>query len=544
LRATGDGVELTQEARVEATAAQSERFDRSDLRAADGDVELTEKARLEAAAQQSDLLTAEDLRVGEDDEIEVTDPPTAIDRQVARFESLTGVDVPGEGDVLPDVDPAEEIESATGVAVPTAGDIAETTTQGVGTAVALSPVGQIATSETAGDVVSGAQQTVDALDVTGERGQSEAAAEQAVEQAQQTEARQLGQDLRVDVAQALSDESDAAVRERVEARAQQQNIEARQTELVAAPAPAIGRNPASAVGGTRSLARAGAGIGSLVGGGLAVNELEVPSDEAGGELEAGDSVQDVQEIEPVTVDSAELDVGAAQQDISEVSVPDQSQQRDATLQLGQQIVIGGETVQEEQQPEIAEDIERLQREPEQRGPSVRERQRREDLNPFERTFPTGGSAVVGGEGGEGVEEPGEQARQPEATEPAGVATPVTGQSPIPGLRVGPDTGTRGQQQPQTVSPPGLGLGQQAGVGPGQGPAQAPGLATGTPPGFGEPGAVEASRQPSRQARSRLDLPDFPGADDDEDEERALGRRAGEVITVFRDPLSGEPDDGQ
>jgi len=241
-------------------------------------------------------------------------------------------------------------------------------------------------------------------------------------------------------------------------------------------------------------------------------------------------------------------VGESVQNVDEVRVPDNTQDP-ATLLAGQQILIGQEQQRQDQQrqeqgPEIPQE-EITREEPRQRGPSVRERQRRDDLNPFERTFPTGGSAVADGTGTQSAQERAEQAQEQEATEPGETTTQSTGQPQIPGIATGQDT----RQEVQTDQ------GQQLD----QTPAQAPRLATGTTsvfgsptattpgfgtptvnaPGFGEPTVTQTGDGPSR--RRPPERPQLPSlsADNDEEERPRFTGVSGTVANEFRNPLTGE-----
>lgn len=617
-------------------AAQSDQFGTDDvLIDSSGDPFISTQARKEAIAAEREDVSADDIviqqRRTESGDIETqavipgqgaaeSDPQTQLDRSVATFENVTGTDIPGEGDVIPNVDVSEEIESATGINVPTSQEISdgvqnqidrvatgvsenefvsgtadvatevleraptdeaaaavgasaaatpvgqiatsetaqdiadeapsvEDVTQTVGASAAATPLGQIATSETAQDVadevpsvddvtrtlgtsvaaspafqvassetaqdvatglggaaVAGAaasplgqivgservqatvddvlelggeatdrivtgggqaagavggalgtglaaspavqlasndraqqlpgqalgagQDVVEALRVTDELGaDSEAEARRQLESEGPVASvlRDTGLEIETELAQFTSDDADSVVADRVEESRREDALEAIQNGPAASPAPAIGRNPGSAIRGLNlagraaqsgQAARAAAGISGLIGGGVAVNELTVPEDSDESELTVGEATQDVSEVEATESDISELDVsGEVAQDVTEVEVPDTSADIDGTLQASQQLLIGEEIEREEQAPEIPrEDFEPTRGEPRQRGPSVRERQRREDLNPFERTFPTGGSAVVGNETSDPLEETREQQSQAEQSD--------------------------------------------------------------------------------------------------------------------------------
>lgn len=115
------------------------------------------------------------------------------------------------------------------------------------------------------------------------------------------------------------------------------------------------------------------------------------------ELDVGENARNESELEtPVEDRGSELEVGGGFGE-GELDVPEERRVEIDIAQLsGQQVVQrerGGE-----QTPEITEeDIADPFADPDQAPPSTRERQRRDDLNPFEREFPTGAGAVVGNE---------------------------------------------------------------------------------------------------------------------------------------------------
>lgn len=116
-------------------------------------------------------------------------------------------------------------------------------------------------------------------------------------------------------------------------------------------------------------------------------------------------------------EDGELSVGDT--DVPELSVPSQGQQTPqnvldvSPVQTGQ-VREEEETIDDDIDREITEeDIITGLPEPDQPGPSTREQQRREDLTTPERTFPTGGGAVVGTGGAtEEARERVEEAQEP------------------------------------------------------------------------------------------------------------------------------------
>ncbi len=225
----------------------------------------------------------------------------------------------------------------------------------------------------------------------------------------------------------------------------------------------------------------------------------------------------------------------------------------------------------------AEDIYAPEPEPvDQPGPSNRERQRREDLDPFERTFPTGGGAVVG-EGTERIEEAQQQEVAPgEGFEPsAGVETafggsgfPVTGglerleeaQEPTVGWDTVAAPLTRPAAREDVIAGP-MSTPQeaadtqqdvaarqqtdlmnevaQAQKATAEVTEETPGYEY--PEGYGSPYVYGypfgyGYETPPRQAT--LESSELPEPDDGREESSVLGRAEEGIFTQFRDPLGG------
>ncbi|MDS0284773.1 hypothetical protein, partial [Haloarcula onubensis] len=144
------------------TEAQLDRGEDITFTESDGQVRaaLTDEGRKQRVAAQNEGVSAEDLFVADDGTVrgrtqtpDITygqanqafnrsaqdvarssstkERDTEIDRAVSRFEGLTGTDIPGEGQAIPDIDVSREIEDTAGVSVPSAGDIGDGTQSGL-----------------------------------------------------------------------------------------------------------------------------------------------------------------------------------------------------------------------------------------------------------------------------------------------------------------------------------------------------------------------------------------------------------------------------
>jgi hypothetical protein len=199
--------------------------------------------------------------------------------------------------------------------------------------------------------------------------------------------------------------------------------------------------------------------GAVVAGGAAValgasqlsrqSEIDAPSEpqRITSEIEAPNNQQLVSsELEPgsSSLDSSELDAGSSTL-VSEVDVPDDGQA--AANEVGVPAVDA--TALQQQRNRVIEDDEPTQINPEdiedpfedieQDPPSTRERIRRDDLTSPERTFPTGGSAVIGRGDAQSTVDAVEEAQQP--TFEDGASETVTGSNTAGNTfgGVGPDS---------------------------------------------------------------------------------------------------------
>jgi hypothetical protein len=459
-----------------------------DLVVDDGRVELTEQGRIKEAAAQADDISEDDLDVvgGEvvldtgDTDVSPDTPGTGEDtarsQVVKQLEEQTGVDL-SEDDV-------EFSETDDGEIQGQLSDQGERTVAAANAPFSDVPVvgavtsGGAVANEQIKDATDPAAEAFDA--VTPDQQDAFDAAGSAVDTAADVDIPFTDTDFgdvddlapedqspegvnpaifaaQVEAEQQLNDVSEAEARDRVAADAA-----AIEQSTVEEFSPAIGRSPASGVNAARGIA----GIAGITGGAVAVNEITRPDETDGGELQPGDPTVEQTELEvggdEVAVESGDVAVpDEVQQASGEISVDvSQDETVDPTqLQLGQQAVIGQQQRQQpEDQREITEeDISNPLGEPEQPAPSNRERQRREDLDPFERTFPTGGSAVVGEDSASSVEDAVERAEQAQEQQvDRGTETDVgQGQTPVtlPGVGTGPFTGTRpGAQSGQATQP--------------------------------------------------------------------------------------------
>lgn len=514
-------------------------FASSDVTVADGDVQVSNEVQREANRQarggpaQTDV--SPDTGRFVETEAAVTSETDRFESQVDRVENLTGRDVPGEGDILPGrIDVSAGVEDATGRDLPESAGGAVANRFGINAPSEADLIGDGITAARRG--FNSARDTAAEIDRRGSAASVEARA-RLLEGV-------IGDD-------APSRQEIREMDDRTRDFGPTEGI-----ALVAGPIGAAGRGAQVGFSAAQA-ARATAGIGGIAGGAAVVNEVGIPErgERDRTELDAPTEQQqaEIDTPDPRQQQNAELQPGE-QFTRDEVQVPDQQQQTDPGVLRTQQ-VLGGQLGQQEQQQEqppdrreiTEEDIVTDIGEPEQNRPSVREQQRREGLTPPERNIATGESAVADGTGTAEAQERVEQAQQREATraEPTETAAqnagtrPVglfdTAQSPlsgvIPALDQGTDTaqGQQFRQQPRTrvVNE----VAQQAT------PTEVrnPNL---TENRFQRPNANARSRSRSRSI-SRLDPPEFDGGDSDDEEETPPPGGVQEVVSLFRDPLTGE-----
>jgi len=410
------------------------------------DVGLTDQGQIDATAAQTGGVDAEDLDV-QDGEVVVVEggTPSQLDQSVDRFESLTGADVPGEGRAIPEVDPQETVENATGLDLPelrddqpiergiesTAGDIVES-----GGSL-LNQAGNVDAPFTDTDI----------NDLPG------AAADTVPDSPDGTNSYLFR--AQVEAEQRVNGLSEAEAEERVTQQAQ--DIDESTNDSFS---PAVGRSPTSGLNAARGVA----GIAGITGGAVAVNELGIPEQEQ--QQSGGVTVPDQQpqsgeiSVPDQTVEQTEIPTESPVGE-SEVDIPMQEQSRDPTVVQTQQVQIGRETPQQSRDEVEIVDPGELD-EPDQPAPSPRERQRRDDLDPYERTFPTGGSSVADGSGTAEAQGRTEQIQQSEVTQPAETIEPSAGSSPIdvPAVASGDDQTQIPDTQPIQGSQPDQGIGQE------------------------------------------------------------------------------------
>jgi|GEM_PF-7106206 len=349
--------------------------------------------------------------------------------------------------------------------------------------------------------------------------------------------------------QAISDESQSEARATVTERA-----EAAEESTVDSFSPAVGRNPASGINAVRGIA----GITALAGAFGVAREVEVPDDSEQDDSEiSAPEQQDSQEIEapePRQQSEGELPANRGVR-VPELTTPTPRSSSDPTT-VRTQLVTGVVEQQEPEQQEpqdrreITEDTGPELGEPDQPPPSSRERQRREDLDPFERTFPTGGSSVADGTGNQvdDVQGRNEQAQERQANQP----TESEVQSPQPRTGIfgrtdvgqGPQSDTTPDVGQDTFQAQGNALSQL--LSPQQANAQAQGnaeananAAVNANVNVDALGPATATQQASRSRPRRPRLPDIGGADDDEEELFGPAGSTRSIITNFRDPISGD-----
>lgn len=350
--------------------------------------------------------------------------------------------------------------------------------------------------------------------------------------------------------QAVSDESQSEARATVTQRAA-----AAENITTDAFSPAVGRNPVGGINAVRGIA----GITALAGAFGVASEVEVPDrDEQDDSEISAPEQQDSREIEaPDPRDESQGELPAdGNVRVPELTTPTPRSSSDPTT-VRTQLVTGIVEQQEPEQQEepqdrreITEDTGPELGEPDQPPPSSRERQRREDLDPFERTFPTGGSSVADGTGNQvdDVQGRNEQAQERQANQP----TESEVQSPQP--RTGIFGRTDTAQGPRQDTTPDVGQQQFQAQGnalsqllsPQQATTQAQGnaeananAAVSTTTNVDAVGPATATQNVSRGRPRRPRLPDIDSSPDDEEEQFGITGEREEVVRLFRNPLSGE-----
>jgi len=406
LQLTEDGVEATDQALRERVASQSDRYDAQDLRVTDeGQVrvdlaenndQITEReaelirqigvenvnrqdasAQAELQGQPADLSELPDVATAEtptkstqlntgtesivNSDSQQGNPETQLDQSVAQFESVTGTDVPGEGDVIPNVDVGEEVESSTGVPVPESAGAAVTETLGVD-APTESDVAQAAVNAPV-QLYNAAKDVNEAtkIDSVDNRSRAEEV-QQSLDSGATGVLREAQLQTEVELAQLTSSDTDAAVANRVRRQSRQQEIKGIQEGPKASPAPAIGRNPASGINAARAIT----GIAGITGGAFAVNEISVPEEQSNEELQTPENtdVGNRQEIEvpeeEVAVNPEELGVPreALQDERAEINGPDGTRLNDdgeIIIPAGTTAVSAGTRQESEEREDVVEE---------------------------------------------------------------------------------------------------------------------------------------------------------------------------------------------
>jgi hypothetical protein len=315
--------------------------------------------------------------------------------------------------------------------------------------------------------------------------------------------------------------------------------------------------PVTSVGGGVLVGGAALALGASA----VANRGEIDTPESGdfigaggttGELEAGDDATQTltREIDTGEAGVTEIEPGQFVPD-SEVGTPTDADSSELLVPEATQLVQQQQQVIEEDPRQINPgDIDDPFGEIEQDPPSTRERQRRDDLDVFERDFPTGGSAVIGQGNAQNTVDAVEEAQQPtleQTAESTGLGS-GSGGDIFGGVGVGAgpaadvfsDLGAR-TDVAQTQQPAsGLVSGVQSAQLPGQfaEPAANP-LAQETANQFAQPTGGTAS---STARQFDLSLPGLEADDPAPTRPRRRDERD-DIIFEFADPLGGFDSDG-